>query len=172
MNLLNTTLEVSNFEVLQMWERGVEMPPEARRHADAYNRIRRSENGKWVIRFHDLSLDPPPLDTLFTAEETCVIALKEFARLQSCEVDVISRGCIAPTDKPHVYTVNPWIPEMVTCTEAEYLTGIKPKLNPYFSREGWGPILPPEEVARPDQYSTSPIFNSPFYHDTDTRLYI
>lgn len=171
MNFINESFELSATEAGRLWADALPMPASARRHVDAQKRIRMSENGQWVIRMHDLSLEPYPLNEM-TSEEVSLTASAEFERLQSCDIDVISRGVTASALGRCVFTVTPWITGLSLCTPELFRTYIQPKLGDYNRGPFKGPVLPPEELARHEQYSVlSPVLPQPFLHDVDTRLY-
>lgn len=163
---LNRTLSISSHEAAALWGEGLEMP---RSEGDWYtpspSRVRQSADGRWVVR-RDSGRDPigKRFGRLFIVETAQV----EFERLQSYDIDVISRGITLSPDGDEVFTVSPWLPELTLCDETTYNHSVAPKAGNYL-KHALG-LVALSDINRRAQYSCRNGSPRPFLHDVDPGL--
>lgn len=170
--ILNNRFLVSSEEAGRLWVDGKPMAP---RRTLSSERIRRSENGLWVIRLHDPTLEPASRTACSEASAEKIIgdANAEFTRLQEAGVDVISRAHAPSVLGRKVFTITPWIEGLRPCTYAEFREVVHPRLENYFLAARAVGIEPRHgELAATRQYSGVLDIPQVFLHDVDIRSVI
>lgn len=147
------------------------MPAEAKRHPKAIDRIRRSSDGKWVVR-RNLTAAMRSILGL-NAQDISELYLQEIDRLQKFGLAVISFASIPEIDNNRIYTVSPWIQDTTPCDKASYELAVLPILRAYYREWSGLPTPKPDifDVSKPCQYSLANEFGSvPFLHDIGPEI--
>jgi hypothetical protein len=172
--LLNRNFAISIAEASNMWADARPMPPEAKRDPIQVARIRRSENGKWVIRLYSLAIDPERLNDC-SAEDVCDISKSAHRDLADDGIPFLSFGNVPSVLGEKVFTVTPWVNGIKPCPAATFEAEIAPLLALHKARsiQLSKPRLDETETGLLEQYSVAPATNGrPFYHDVDPYLTI
>ena len=142
--------------------------PSYTHHTDV-NRMRLSENGKWVVRLSEF-----PYQRL-DSETYCATARREFGRLRQLGLKVISFTNAPGLHPKEVITITPWIPQLEDITAEQYGKYVKPPLLQYYQeaeqRRYAGPPYITGDIITAQQYSTVQGEETPLLHDVDPFLH-
>jgi len=166
--VVNHRFDISPHAAARLWSEG-EPLPEAGDYPPDYHpsptRILRSADGRWLIR---RQVAPLPADIL-TTHETVDTAAVELERLQTHGIDVVSHGITTSPMAETIFTVSPWIPDMVPCGEDAFRAAIAPRVGHYF-RDSLGELVL-YDVGKKEQFSSCAATDGqPFMHDADPEL--
>lgn len=164
-SLLNENIPVAINEAARLWEDSVPMPKSSGKSGfEDSQHIRRSENGLWVIRQFQRGLNSTSATREETTEELCDLANKAIDGLIAAGISVISRGNVPSLLGHRIFTITPWIKDMVPVSQQQFYREVDPILEAYY--QSAGPLL--SDIDKIDQFSVARSLNSkPFLHDAD-----
>lgn len=166
---VNERFDISPHAAARLWSEGVPLPATSDHYPPDYypspGRILRSADGRWIIRRQAPNL---PTDDL-SIHDAVDTTMAEFERLQRMGLDVISRGMTTSPMAETIFTVSPWIPDMVPCDQAAFKDSIAPVVTDYFKRVMGSVGL--RDISRRFQYSScGETEGRHFMHDPDPEL--
>ena len=160
--LLNQSFDIGSEEAIELWADGVPMPPQEHGRMNP-DRIRRSNDGQWVVR-RDRHKGVLP-----SHDHTVAWALEQIERLQELGLNVISRAMTSSPAGETMLTVTPWLTDRAACTDTAFDTRITPILNRYFAGATAGSLIF-ADLRKVHQYSQLPSSGEVLLHDPDAYM--
>ena len=163
---VNQTFEISAGEAGRMWVDGGPLPPETEYTDTDFERLRRSENGAWLVRLNDPAVEGRLSGS---AAELAERAGAEFARLRAAGVNVVTHAITPSVLGRRIFTVSPWIDGVEKCSREAFDAVVQPALVVYFNAAAQAGHQPRcMELDHRGQFSIAPaVFPEPFMHDVD-----
>ncbi len=141
------------------------MPAEAELEEEAETRIRRSEDGEWVIR-----LNKTPTIRAAVVRE---VVIREYERLADLGMYVLAFESVPSISEKRLFTITPWVPDLVVCSEDRYNQTVKPVVDVYHAqtaglrKQG---VLSVHELGHHKQYFDPADLPKPVNHDVDPMV--
>lgn len=142
----------------------------------------RANNGTLLVRRKPLHETNESRLSL-TAEDICNTAIRELVRMRREQIDIISYGIVPSQDQKSVFTVTPWLSDLLPCPPTTFDHEVAPKLQSYLQvpaadfnledlnvRPQATPHIYMWDISRSAQFSTLQSNHTPFLHDPEPRL--
>jgi hypothetical protein len=128
---LNQVLDVNTTVAEKLWLEGSEPPEEIDFHRD---NAAISKNGLWLIRRLKLNeLEASLVGTIKSPDQICLAAVAELSQLRKHGLSAISHGFATNHDGSGVFTVSPYIPDLIKCTSSDFREYVAPSLTNYLT---------------------------------------
>ncbi len=159
---VNNTFEISHKEAGALWSESQPLPiPDKNNRSE---RLRRSACGQWVVRQFNMF---ERLD--MAAEDLVETVSREYDRLKTCGIDVLSHAITPSVTHTRVFTVTPWLPNVRLCDTATFDAVVAPKLETYMEAPPSTGYL--NDVECEEQFALTPDRPAqPFLLDLDPYI--